>query len=220
MSNAPKPMRVPRNLRQEITNIPNMLTLGRVAVIPVIIYLLLAHRTPQGSFWAAVLFSLAAITDFLDGWLARNIGLESVLGKFLDPLADKLVVMSVLVCMVDLGRIPVWLVVLLLARELSISGLRSIASQEGLTLHVVQAGKLKTALQLVGLIAMLIGYRYEFDFIVAMYEVDFTGIGLVLVGFSMVFSLMSAFSYFRSFAGAIGERNQKLLGGEAASDGR
>lgn len=200
--------RPPTNLREELFHLPNLLTYGRILVIPLIVYIILEHPTPRGGFWAALLFGIAAITDFLDGWLARNMKLESVIGKFLDPLADKLIVMACFVCLVQIERVPAWLVAVLLAREISITGLRSIASTEGLSVDVSQSGKLKTALQLIGLIGLLIGFRYPFNFLFATYEVDFAGFGLILIYLSLVFSLGSGGSYFLSFFRALDQRNR------------
>ena len=179
-----------------------MLTMGRIALIPPVIILML-EDSPKSAFLAAVLFSAAAITDYLDGFLARRMGLVSVLGKLLDPLADKLIVMATLVIAAQLGHIPGWFVVLLLAREIGITGLRSIAGQEGLVIDVVQSGKFKTALQLCGLIGVLIHYPYPIDFLFVETVVDFSALGFALLAFSMVFSLISAFTYFARFMLAI-----------------
>ncbi|MCA8975405.1 MAG: CDP-diacylglycerol--glycerol-3-phosphate 3-phosphatidyltransferase [Planctomycetes bacterium] len=196
-----------RPLSEEIKKLPNLLTLGRIVAIPPVMALLLMD-TPQSDFWAVLLFSLAAITDWLDGYLARKQGLVSLLGKFLDPLADKLIVQAVLIVCAELGRIPSWFVVLLLSREIAITGLRAIASSEGLQIEVVRAGKMKTALQLVGLVALILHHRYLIDFLVAEAVVDFNVVGVALLSLSMVFSLLSAFSYFRSFARAVADRAQ------------
>ena len=196
-----------RNIREEFTNIPNMLTMGRIALIPPVMLLML-EDTPHSAFWAAVLFSAAAITDYLDGYLARKMGLVSLLGKLLDPLADKLIVMATLVIAAQLGHIPGWFVVLLLAREISITGLRSIAGQEGLVIEVVQSGKFKTALQLCGLIGVLIHYNYVIDFGFVETLVDFSALGFALLALSMVFSLISAFTYFARFMLAIDSKKK------------
>lgn len=194
-----------RPLSEEVKKLPNLLTLGRIVLIPPVIALLLLD-TPEGNFWAMLLFAVAAVTDWLDGYLARRQGLESLLGKLLDPLADKLIVQAVLIICAELGRIPGWFVVLLLSREIAITGLRAIASQEGLRIEVVQAGKMKTALQLVGLVALILHHRYAIDFLVVEAVVDFNVIGVALLSISMVFSLLSAFTYFRGFARAVAQR--------------
>ena len=191
-----------RSIREEFTNLPNLLTFGRIVLIVPVITLML-FDSPGSSFWAALLFGIAAATDWLDGHLARKRGLESLLGKLLDPLADKLIVMATLVVAAELHRIPGWFVVLLLSRELAISGLRAIASEGGLEIRVVSAGKWKTALQLCGLTGVLIQYRYVIDFGLATSVVDFGAMGFAVLALSMVFSLASAATYFGRFVGAI-----------------
>lgn len=196
-----------RPLSEEVKKLPNLLTLGRIVLIPPVMILLLLD-TPAGNFWAMLLFAVAAVTDWLDGYLARKQGLESLLGKLLDPLADKLIVQAVLIICAELGRIPGWFVVLLLSREVAITGLRAIASTEGLQIDVVQSGKMKTALQLVGLVALILHYPYTIDFLVAEAVVDFNVVGVALLSLSMFYSLASAFTYFRGFARAVAQRSE------------
>jgi CDP-diacylglycerol---glycerol-3-phosphate 3-phosphatidyltransferase len=93
------------SLREDAVNLPNMLTMLRVVMIPVVLWLMY-QQTPATNFWATIVYSLAAVTDFIDGYLARKMGLTSVLGNFLDPLADKLIVLATLVMMVELGHVP------------------------------------------------------------------------------------------------------------------
>jgi len=198
----------PSSIREEVTNLPNLLTLGRIVAIPPVMILML-QNTPQSNFWATALFSLAAITDWLDGYLARKRNLVSLLGKLLDPLADKLIVLAVLVTAVQLTdaqgdpHVPGWFVVVLLSREISISGLRALAASEGLQIAVVQAGKWKTALQLSGLVGVIVHYTYPVNFLFATVNVDFGALGLALLALSMVFSLASAGMYFNRFLRAV-----------------
>ncbi len=110
----PKPRR--RTLAEDALNVPNLLTMGRVVAIPFFVWLLNVP-TPVRGFWACIVFTAAALSDVLDGYLARRLGVVSVLGKFLDPLADKLIVMAALVWLVPLGRVAPWVVVVLLGRE-------------------------------------------------------------------------------------------------------
>src|SRR5690606_23645843 len=128
------------SLRQDALNIPNLLTMARILVIPLVLWLI-DQGTPRDCVYAALVYSAAAITDLLDGIIARRMGIVSVLGKFLDPLADKLLVMAALIWMVPMGRIPEWTVILLLGREISITGLRSIASSEGVVISAGSGGK-------------------------------------------------------------------------------
>ncbi|HTJ81477.1 MAG TPA: CDP-alcohol phosphatidyltransferase family protein, partial [Polyangiaceae bacterium] len=131
-----------KTLWEDAKNLPNLLTFGRIVMIPVVL-VLLDLGTPKASVWAALVYGLAAITDALDGWLARRQGLVSVLGKFLDPLADKLIVAATLVWLIPMGRIEPWAVALLLIREITITALRSIASSEGIVIAAGDGGKAK-----------------------------------------------------------------------------
>lgn len=146
-----------------IFNIPNILTLMRIAAIPLMVYLLLTGER-ESSFWAAALFSAASFTDWLDGFVARKMGIVTVFGKFLDPIADKLVVMAALIMIIPLGRVPAWMVLVILGREIIITGLRGIASSEGIVIEASELGKFKTIFQLVAIIALLLHYDYHWFF--------------------------------------------------------
>jgi CDP-diacylglycerol--glycerol-3-phosphate 3-phosphatidyltransferase len=177
------------------------------------VLVLLDRGGPRDCFWAAILFALAALTDLLDGYLARKRDQVSLLGKFLDPLADKLLVMASLVWMVPMGRITAWVVVLLLAREISITGLRSIAAGEGLVIAAGEGGKAKTALQMVGILMLLFGYPYRFDCIVFdLGVVDLVHVGRWLIYISLVFSITSAAKYVSVFASAVEAKYQREHG--------
>ncbi len=190
-------------LRAELLILPNMLTLGRVAAIPVVM-LFIWKGDPSDCLIAAWLYSAATITDFFDGWLARRQGLVTVMGQFLDPLADKLIVMAMLCTLVALHRVPAWLVVVILAREMTINGLRAIASSEGLLIAAGQDGKLKTALQMIGVLCLLAHYQYPVSFyFVYTVTVDFNAAGIWILLFSLIFSMTSAVTYFRGFFSAL-----------------
>lgn len=198
-----------KTLWEDAKNLPNLLTFARIVMIPAVL-VLLNRGTPRDCIYAAIVYALAAITDALDGYLARRQGLVSVLGKFLDPLADKLIVAATLVWLVSMGRIPAWAVALLISREITITALRSIASTEGLVIAAGDGGKSKTALQMIGIICLIIGYPYRvhglfYDFGV----VDLVHIGRLLVYASLVFSLTSAVSYMSLFAEAIDKKNTR-----------
>ena len=201
-------VRHPRSaFRKEIFNLPNSLTMGRVAVIPWVIWGMAqsneltypAWHTRWAAFVATALFAAASITDFLDGWLARNLDLQSMFGRFLDPLADKLLVMACLIELVALDRAPTWLVVLLLSREVGITGLRAIAAEEGFALPSDRWGKWKTAMQMAGLVGLLLHFPMDTDFGLFSGVVDYHRVGLVLLLLSMVFSMISAVGYMASF---------------------
>jgi len=198
-----------RSLREDAFNVPNLLTMARMAVIPLVV-MLLGRGSPKDCVWAALVYSAAAITDLLDGYLARRMNVVSVLGKFLDPLADKLLVMATLVYMVPMGRMPEWAVVLLLAREISVTSLRSIASSEGVVIAAGDDGKSKTALQMVGILALILGYPYHLHLgPVDMGVVDLVYVGRALVYISLVFSILSALSYLRLFAAAVEAKDRR-----------
>ncbi len=151
------------NVRTGLLNLPNILTLCRIAAIPLLVVLMhFEGRTP--ALWAAVVFSAAAMTDWIDGWLARKWQVVTVLGKFLDPLADKLIVMAALIMLIPLGRIPAWAVFLILAREMIVTGLRSIASAEGIVIAASELGKYKTIFQMVALVGLILHYDYYWFF--------------------------------------------------------
>jgi len=192
-----------RSLADDALNLPNLLTLARVFMIPLFLALL-DRETPRSCFWAAMVFTAAALTDALDGYLARKLGIVSVLGKFLDPLADKLIVMASLVWMVPMGRIPAWVVVVLLARDISVTGLRSIAASEGVVISAGQEGKTKTALQMIGIITLVLGYPYHLSYLgLDLGVVDPVHVGKMLIYLSLVFSVASAAQYTRLFAMAV-----------------
>jgi CDP-diacylglycerol--glycerol-3-phosphate 3-phosphatidyltransferase len=177
--------------------------MGRIAIIPLVLWLI-DQGSPKDCTLAAIVYSLAALTDLLDGYLARRMGVVSVLGKFLDPLADKLLVMATLIWMVSMGRMPEWAVALLLGREISVTGLRSIASSSGVVIAAGGGGKSKTALQMVGILCLVIGYPYHLSLgFIDLGVVDLVVVGRWLVYVSLVFSMTSAFEYVGVFAAAV-----------------
>lgn len=201
-----------RTLAEDALNIPNLLTFGRILMIPLCLWFL-DQDTPRSGFWAAMTFTAAGITDVLDGYLARKLGVVSVLGKMIDPLADKLMVMATLVWMVPMGRMPAWVVIVLLSREFAITALRSVAASEGVIISAGQEGKTKTAFQVVGIIALLAGYPYHFTFgVLDLGVVDLTRVGQILVYLSLVFSLASAAQYLSLFEGAVTAKKERETG--------
>jgi CDP-diacylglycerol--glycerol-3-phosphate 3-phosphatidyltransferase len=187
------------NLRRELTNLPNLVTMGRVVLIPFVL-VFIDNFNPLRTFIASLLYLLAAAGDFLDGYLARSRGQVSTLGKFLDPLADKLIVNAVLVYMVALGRVEPWVVVVLIARDLAVNGLRSIASAQGLVISASEGGKIKTALQLVSIMMLLIHFSYPL--LVVGIDFDYHVAGRWLLYVSVVMSLYSGAQYMGSFLSA------------------
>jgi CDP-diacylglycerol--glycerol-3-phosphate 3-phosphatidyltransferase len=185
-------------LRDELLNAPNLMTLGRIALIPIFLYLL-AYENRRNSFLAAAVYAVCALTDWVDGWLARVSNKVTRLGKFLDPLADKVIVLSALVMLVRLGRVPVWVVVVIAAREFLISGVRTIAATEGLEISASQGGKWKTSLQLCAIICLMVHYHYAIDYGLGTLVTDFHAVGMTLLYLSLVPLIASAVDYVRAF---------------------
>jgi CDP-diacylglycerol--glycerol-3-phosphate 3-phosphatidyltransferase len=197
-----------KTLWEDAKNLPNFLTFLRILMIPAVL-LLLDRGAPRDCYWAAWVYAAAALTDLADGWLARRQGLVTVIGKFLDPLADKLIVAATLVWMVPMGRVPAWAVVLLLSREITITALRSIASSEGLVIAAGDGGKSKTALQMIGIICLLLGYPYHLTLgVIDFGLVDLVHVGRLLIYTSLFFSLTSGAQYMGLFADAIDAKNK------------
>ncbi len=142
--------------RQALTSLPNVLTYARIATIPLIVALLTFPPSPSRLNTAFVLFCLASITDCLDGILARRHNLVTSMGKLLDPLADKLLTSAVMIMLIPLGKIEAWLVFLIIGREMTITGLRSIAAGHGLIINASRIGKNKMISQTIGLHFLLL----------------------------------------------------------------
>jgi len=136
-------------------NLPNVLTVLRMVAVPVIVVALL-DETPNGDALAAAVFTLAAITDGLDGYIARRRQQVTTFGKLMDPLADKLLVVAALVALVSLDRLAAWVAMVIIARELAVTGLRTIAAEQGVVIAASWLGKVKTALQVAAIIALIV----------------------------------------------------------------
>ena len=167
---------------------PNVLTGLRLVMIPVMVLLLMREQTTLIAFLAWFVFSLAAFTDWLDGYLARKFECESVLGQLMDPLADKLLVTAALIMLIPLGRIPAWVCLLIISREVFITGLRGLAASTGKVVAADNIGKIKSNFQYFGagflifpLNLLPIPYQY--------------GIGMTLIYISLALSLWSAADY-------------------------
>ncbi len=169
---------------------PNILTLCRIATAPLLVYLLLVP-SPTAAGFAAAIFFLATITDFLDGYIARNYGSGTTLGKFLDPLADKVVVISALIMLAgtpQLPRVPAWIVAVLVIREIMVTGLRAIAAAEGVVMAAEELGKYKMVLQSIAIQGLLIRYTY--------FYIDFFAAGMFILWIAMGLSVWSGIDYY------------------------
>ena len=193
----------PEPLSTEAWNLPNALTLFRIFLVPFLVVVLLTKFVGR-EFVGLGIFLLAAITDFFDGWLARRQGKVTRLGTLLDPIADKLLMSAGLISLVEMDpeHVPAWMVVIIIGREFAVSGLRSIASQQGVTIAASPLGKGKMVSQVVAISLLILGY--ELDRVG-----EFVGIaglrltGTVALWVVMVFALASGVDYFSKFARAV-----------------
>ncbi|MFW9604018.1 MAG: CDP-diacylglycerol--glycerol-3-phosphate 3-phosphatidyltransferase [Trichlorobacter sp.] len=183
-----------------VWNLPNIVTLLRVACVPLFVMFMLSPGRPEG-FWAAVIFAFASATDWVDGYLARKTGTVTVFGKFLDPVADKLIVTAALIMMIPFGRVPAWMVLVVIARDIVIGGLRSVASSEGIVIDASDLGKLKTIFQLVALIGLILHYDYHwfFGYDHPLLSVNMHNAGMVFFWVSFIMTVWSGIDYTRRF---------------------
>ncbi|MHB8121326.1 MAG: CDP-diacylglycerol--glycerol-3-phosphate 3-phosphatidyltransferase [Desulfuromonadaceae bacterium] len=186
--------------QNQIMNLPNILTMMRIATIPLLAVLLMSPSRSAG-FWAAVVFAIASITDWLDGYLARRMGIVTVFGKFLDPIADKLIVMAVLIMILPFDRVPAWMVLVILGREIIITGLRGIASTEGIVIQASDLGKFKTIFQLVALIGLTLHYNYSWFFGIPhpLLTVDMHNVGMFFLWIATILTIWSGVDYLIRF---------------------
>ncbi|UCD89825.1 MAG: CDP-diacylglycerol--glycerol-3-phosphate 3-phosphatidyltransferase [Desulfobacterales bacterium] len=175
---------------KKILSHPNSLTLFRVAAVPVIVILLLFPNR-LSTFVAALFFSIAAITDFLDGFLARQKGLISNFGKVMDPIADKLLVSSAFIMLASLGWIPSWIVCIIIGREIAVTGLRNIVAQKGKDVSASSLGKYKTGFQIAAIIPLIIHFPY--------FTIDFHAIGAIFLWVALILTIWSGADYFFKF---------------------
>lgn len=169
---------------------PNLVTLFRIATAPVLVWLLM-YTGPAASWVAAGVFFVATVSDYFDGYLARSYDSVTTLGKFLDPMADKLVVMTALIMLTGMARmphVPAWMVVVLVSRETLVTGLRAVAAAEGLIVGAEELGKYKMALQSIAIHGLLIHYTYM--------HVDFFAAGMFVLWIAMVVSVWSGIDYY------------------------
>ena len=187
------------NMKTSIFNIPNIITFCRIIVTPVLFILLLHSPGRFMSFCAAIIFVLASITDFLDGYLARRMNQVTSLGQFLDPLADKLLVGVALIMMIPLGRIPPWVVALIVGREILVTSLRVVAMREEMVIEASRMAKNKTALQIVAVVALMIHYEYKLGWNSLCFTVDFHMVGLMVLYIALFITIWTGADYFYKF---------------------
>ena len=185
--------------------IPNILTLARICVLPLILYLIWPGlETRETCFWAGVLYGASGALDMLDGAIARMTNSVTTFGKFLDPLADKIFHLVTLIALLQLPgpRVPLWIVALFIVRELAVTGLRGIAAAEGVVIAAGGGGKVKTTFGTIGTVGLLMHYTYVIDWGFFVTPVSLHRLGLALTYISVVYSIGSAFTYCRLFVKA------------------
>ena len=164
-------------------NTPNKLTIARMIIVPfLVIFLLTGWGGEANRYISLTLFVVASVTDWFDGYLARKNTLVTNFGKFMDPLADKLLVCSAMICMIDLKRLPAWFVIIIIAREFIISGFRLIAAENGIVIAANYWGKFKTASQMIMIILLIL----HFDGIFVILEQIFIWLSLALTIISLI----------------------------------
>lgn len=173
--------------RNETFNLPNTITLLRIGVVPFLFILL---KNP-GEFWSlilAILFVIASVTDFFDGYIARKYQMITTMGKFLDPIADKIIVNSAMILLIPIGRIPAWIVAITIIRDLIVDVIRSIASSEGIYIQASIWGKQKTFTQIVAVTALIINYK--------LFGIDAHAFGMVALYIALFLTIYSGIDYF------------------------
>ncbi len=179
-----------RDKPPKLLNAPNLLSLSRIAAVPVLV-LLLIFENRITSRLAAILFLIAIFTDLLDGFLARRQQVITNFGRFLDPVADKLINSAALIMLIPLGRVPAWMVLLIIARELAVTGLRAMASSEGIVIDASMLGKRKTLTQNAAIFLLIFHYPIK--------ALDFHLYGLVLLWMALIITYWSGIAYFFNF---------------------
>lgn len=173
-------------------NVPNLLSLSRILSVPIFIVLML-DPSPVRAFTAGIVFSLASATDWLDGYLARKWGQVTKMGKLLDPIADKILIMSALVILVELrpNIVHSWMAILIIGREFAVTGLRAIASSDGIIIPAETVGKYKVGAQITVVLSLLLDYAFNQDWM--------RDLGTYALWIAMFLAVYSALQYFRTY---------------------
>ena len=181
------------NRMEEFMNLPNKLTIFRILCIPVFVVLMLVNTIPYNNYIAVGVFIIASLTDMLDGKIARKYNLVTNFGKFMDPLADKLLVCSALIALVDFDKVAAWIVIIIIAREFIISGFRLIAADNGVVIAASYWGKFKTTFQMIMIILLILDLNYPFSGVVNMVV---TYIALILTVVSLIDYIVKNYKIF------------------------
>jgi len=196
--------------RQDFLTAPNLVSMFRLAMAPLcFVFLYLEKYVNQAGVTrgyciaAAAVFLIAALSDIVDGYLARKFGQITDIGKFLDPLADKVLVTTALVLLVNLGRCPAWIALVIILREIIITGLRGIAQTGGEIIAASQLGKRKTVFQNIALVALLLHYNYNFAWFLGTHSkfwfVNTHRVGMIFVYIAVFYTLYSGYDYLAKF---------------------
>ena len=179
-------------------NLPNKLTIMRVILIPFFVFFLLSPYFPAyGNYIAVAIFIVASLTDMLDGKIARKYNLVTNFGKFMDPLADKLLVCSAMICLIELDRLAAWIVIVIIAREFIISGFRLIASDNGVVIAASYWGKFKTTFQMLMVIVLILNIQMPF----------FQILGVILTYVALILTVVSLIDYIVKNKDVLKEQN-------------
>ncbi|NJP39955.1 CDP-diacylglycerol--glycerol-3-phosphate 3-phosphatidyltransferase [Oscillospiraceae bacterium HV4-5-C5C] len=195
-------------------NLPNKLTVMRIILIPLVLIFLLPLPWSQVAPWndfllnggrliALLFFMIASYTDYLDGHIARSRGIVTNLGKFLDPIADKMLVLSVFIALTELGRISSWIPVIILFRELSVTGIRLLAAKDGVVIAASKLGKLKTVTQMIALILLLLDVSLQTLLPASVFLTGLNLLGNIALLVCIITTFVSGYDYLK--------KNQKLL---------
>jgi CDP-diacylglycerol--glycerol-3-phosphate 3-phosphatidyltransferase len=176
--------------RQQILNLPNGLTIIRVLAIPVIL-LLLFYPGKTYQWVTAIFFLLVAVTDTIDGYFARRRGMVTTLGKFLDPLADKLLIVTALIALIPTRGIPFWMVIVIVGREIAVTGLRGVAVSQGIVIAASHLGKYKTVFEVAAITFLILDGEY--------FSIHFHLVGIVLLWIALLLAVYSGVDYFKRF---------------------
>jgi CDP-diacylglycerol--glycerol-3-phosphate 3-phosphatidyltransferase len=167
-------------------NFPTVLTLSRIVLIPVFIFLVYQHPV-----FGAIIFGIASITDFLDGYLARRSGKITKFGIILDPIADKFLVISALIVLVDMERLPAWIAIAIIVREFLVTGLRAVALSKDIVIPAEVGGKIKTTTQITAILCLILMGN--------IFNIDLYDVGVILIRLALVLSIISGVQYTVSF---------------------
>ncbi|ENZ01807.1 CDP-diacylglycerol--glycerol-3-phosphate 3-phosphatidyltransferase [Clostridium thermobutyricum] len=191
-------------------NLANKLTLIRILLVPIFLVFIIAKGIPYGTFIATFIFILASLTDKLDGYIARSRNQITNFGKFMDPLADKLLVTAALISLVELGLVQGWAAIIIIAREFAVSGLRTLAASEGKIIAASWWGKIKTVIQIIAIILLLIEVNISTSTTLIkmvanskVLEYVFTSLPTIMMNIAVIITVVSGWDYFRKNKGVI-----------------